>query len=253
MGHFLLFFCTCIVNHFWSFFDWLLCLSLNAYKAFDVWLTCLFLEKCFLLFDSPDEEDEMAEEERGGRGEEEFNLRVFINKWVFVCNINQSIFLTTCLLYLYIYLSFYLSYNLSIYCLIYIYQGCRFSDFCRNSDFFRPSDFFFLSPPPPPPPGACIVCVTTMRANWWLSGQFWLRKSSSFKGALPPWTPTRPLPLDPAGCSAPRPPVPGYFLLFWTVPVASLIYLFDLFINYVSNHISIHPSINLSIYLAIHL
>ena len=31
----------------------------------------------------------------------------------------------------------------------------------------------------------CIVCVTTMRVNWWLSGQFWLRKSSSFKGASP--------------------------------------------------------------------
>ena len=55
-----------------------------------------------------------------------------------------------------------------------IIQGCRFSDFCRNSDFLRPSDFFFFFS------RACIVCVTTMRVNWWLSGQFWLRKSSSF-------------------------------------------------------------------------
>ena len=46
-------------------------------------------------------------------------------------------------------------------------QGCRFSDFFRPSDFFF--FFFFFC--------ACIVCVTTMRANWWLSGQFWLRKS----------------------------------------------------------------------------
>ena len=44
------------------------------------------------------------------------------------------------------------------------------------------------------------------------SGQFWLRKSSSFKGASPPWTPTGALPLDPAGGSAPRPPGISYFL-----------------------------------------
>ena len=45
-------------------------------------------------------------------------------------------------------------------------QGCRFSDFCQNSDFFfsSPPPFFFFC--------ACIVCVTTMRVNWWLSGQF---------------------------------------------------------------------------------
>ena len=84
-------------------------------------------------------------------------------------------------------------------------QGCRFSDFCRNSDFFFFPFFFlffFVSFPP------CMYCihVTTMRVNWWLSGQFWLRKSSSFKGPSPPWTPTRALPLDPAGGSAPQTP-----------------------------------------------
>ena len=59
-------------------------------------------------------------------------------------------------------------------------RGCRFSDFFRPSDFFFSFLFSLLPPPPPPPPRACIVCVTTMRVNWWLSGQFWLRKSSSF-------------------------------------------------------------------------
>ena len=63
-----------------------------------------------------------------------------------------------------------------------------------------------------------LYCVTTMRVNWWLSGQFWLRKSSSFKGASPPSTPTRVLPLDPARGSAPRPPVPGYFPTFFNSP-----------------------------------
>ena len=91
-------------------------------------------------------------------------------------------------------------------------QRCRFSDFSQNSDFFRRSDFFS-------PPFffffflcvcACIVCVTTMRVNWWLSGQFWLRKSSSLKGPLPPWTPT-------GRC----PQTPHTFPLFWTVLVAS--------------------------------
>ena len=102
-------------------------------------------------------------------------------------------------------------------------QGWLYTIYFRDAVFFRPSNFlFFPLPPPPPPPRACIVCVTTMRVNWWLSGQFWLRKSSSFKGALPAWTPTRALPLDPAGGSAPRPP--DTFLLFWTVPVASLIF-----------------------------
>ena len=72
--------------------------------------------------------------------------------------------------------------------------------------------FFFLLPP------CMYICVTTMRVNWWLSGQFWLRKSSSFKGASPSWTPTRALPLDPAGGSAPRPPVPGYFPTFFNSP-----------------------------------
>ena len=46
--------------------------------------------------------------------------------------------------------------------------------------FSGPSDF---SPPPfffPPSPVHVLVCVMTMRVNWWLSGQFWLRKSSSF-------------------------------------------------------------------------
>ena len=44
--------------------------------------------------------------------------------------------------------------------------------------------------------------------------QFWL----SFKGVSPPWTPTRALPLDPAGGSAPRPLVPGYFPTFLNSP-----------------------------------
>ena len=51
-------------------------------------------------------------------------------------------------------------------------QECCFSDFCRNSNFFRPSDFFFSPLFIFPFPCACIVCVTTMRVNWWLSGQF---------------------------------------------------------------------------------
>ena len=64
-----------------------------------------------------------------------------------------------------------------------VYQGCHFSDFCWNSDFFWRSDFYFLF-------FVCawIVCVATMPVNWWLSGQFWLRKSSSFKGDSSPWT-----------------------------------------------------------------
>ena len=70
------------------------------------------------------------------------------------------------------------------------------------SDFFRPSDF------PPPPSLACIVCVTTMRVNWWLSGQFWLRNSSN--------------PRIPLGALPPDPWSPDTFLLFLTVPVASL-------------------------------
>ena len=58
-------------------------------------------------------------------------------------------------------------------------QECHFPDFCRNSDFFRLfSPLFFVIVV------ACIVCVTTMRVNWWLSGQFWLRKSSSFFSIL---------------------------------------------------------------------
>ena len=32
---------------------------------------------------------------------------------------------------------------------------------------------------------ACIVCVTTMRVNWWLFGQFWLRKALAAPG--PHW------------------------------------------------------------------
>ena len=67
-----------------------------------------------------------------------------------------------------------------------ILQGCRFSDFFRRSDFF----FFSLFSPPPLFFQcflcACSVCVTTMRVNWWLSGQFWLRKSSSFCPPIPP-------------------------------------------------------------------
>ena len=80
-----------------------------------------------------------------------------------------------------------------------------------------------ISPPPffsfPPPPRACIVhvCVTTMRVNWWLSGQFWLRKSSSLDphwGAAPGprW-----------GLCPPNPRSHDTFLLFWTVLVASLL------------------------------
>ena len=62
------------------------------------------------------------------------------------------------------------------------------------------------------------MCITTMRVNWWLSGQFWLRKRSSFKGASPTWTPTRALPLDPDGGYAPRPPITWYFPTFLNSP-----------------------------------
>ena len=93
------------------------------------------------------------------------------------------------------------------------YTGMPF--FRLLSEFFS---FLFFSPPPPPFFRACIVCVTTMRVNWWLSGQFWLRKSSSFKGASPPSTPTGVLPLDPAGGSAPRPPITRYFPTFLNSP-----------------------------------
>ena len=118
---------------------------------------------------------------------------------------------------------------------------CRdavFPTFVGIPTFFRPSDF---SPPPPLFfsffPRACIVCVTTMRVNWWLSGQFWLRKSSSFKalalasdwekalasrGLCPLEPPPGRCPWNPLGALPPDPRSPDTFLLFWTVPVASL-------------------------------
>ena len=69
---------------------------------------------------------------------------------------------------------------------------------------------------------ACIVCVTTMRVNWWLSGQFWLRKSSSSspRKSSSPWTPTQGAAPGPRWGLCPR--SPDTFLLFWTVLVASL-------------------------------
>ena len=46
-------------------------------------------------------------------------------------------------------------------------QECRFPTFVGIPPFFSPLFFFFF-----PFPRACIVCVATMRVNWWLSGQF---------------------------------------------------------------------------------
>ena len=68
----------------------------------------------------------------------------------------------------------------------------------------------------------CIVCVTTMRVNWWLSGQFWLRKSSSFKGLCPLGPPPGRWPWTPLGALHPDPRSHDTFLLFLTVLVASL-------------------------------
>ena len=97
-------------------------------------------------------------------------------------------------------------------------QGCRFSDFCRNSDFFRRSDFLCVCVCV----CACIVCVTNMRVNWWLSGQFWMRKSSSFRGLCPLGPPLGRCPWNPLGALPPDPWSHDTFLLFWTVLVASL-------------------------------
>ena len=96
-----------------------------------------------------------------------------------------------------------------------INQGCRFFRLLSEFWLFQTFRLFFFFPLLSfvPPVHVLYTCVTTMRVNWWLSGQFWLRKALASRGLRPLQPPPGRCPWTPLGLcpQTPRPTIISYF------------------------------------------